>query len=260
MPQPPLRGAAGGGAMGFEDGEMKDRAGSWRTKGVSLGTGWFMSFCFWIRLSPGTQARWANLEFTHNTGSKHAHTADTQLCRLLSCWQNPWNSNCSMGVGGWGGGVSFIFEVIFVLSMFTVADGEINEQSSQSKEGLESGLEALHCHIDRDRQISKMPREQQSWGGEKWGRKGFGLWAEIHSRACRLMLEKQKDWRRERCSLTGNGVVKGGWPTACDGQSCDASSWRSPESYSALQSYMLFEVERSSSEICSSLTQWHREV
>lgn len=71
--------------------------------------------------------------------------------------------------------------------------------------------------------------------------------------------EKAKKIEGRECSLTGNGVVKEGGPTACDGRSCDASSWRSSESYSALQSCVLVEVEISSSEICSPLTQWCRE-
>lgn len=44
--------------------------------------------------------------------------------------------------------------------LLSMTDGEINEQSSQSNMAWKSGLEAVHCHIDRVREITRKTRSR----------------------------------------------------------------------------------------------------
>lgn len=82
LPHPPLRGVRRRRDRETQGSRDESENEETRNRRASSGTGWFMSFCFWVVPSLGTQLRganvWSSHALTHTHTEKHAHAVDTR--------------------------------------------------------------------------------------------------------------------------------------------------------------------------------------
>lgn len=87
LPHPPLRGVRRRRDRETQGSRDESENEETRNREASSGTGWFMSFCFWVVPSLGTQLRganvWSSHALTHTHGkarSRCRHTRHMRLC------------------------------------------------------------------------------------------------------------------------------------------------------------------------------------